>query len=81
MNTLLKFRHTPTGRTKMDRSEDVRIGTGANTRDDKSQWGFIQLHINGVDDKDTSYRVQLDRETAARVVAQFTKYLADEVKL
>lgn len=79
MNTLLKFRHTPTGRTKMARSENVRVSTGASTRDSQGKWTFISVHVNTDEVGDASYWVQMDRETAARVARQITEYLAADV--
>lgn len=80
MNTLLKFNHTPTGRTSMKRFEEVGVSTGANTRDADGRWVFFDVHINDrVSMDEPSYWVQMDRETAARVAKRLQEYLDAKV--
>jgi hypothetical protein len=80
MNTLLKFHHTPTGRTSMKTVEEVIISTGAQTRDSEGRWAFINVHVNDrVSKGEPSYYVQMDRETAARVAKKLQEYLDAKV--
>jgi hypothetical protein len=76
MNRLNKFRHTPSGRTKMDSVEDIKVSTSANTRDSGDRWAFISVSAS----KDwASYYIHMDRETAARVARQIQDYLDSTV--
>ena len=80
MNRLNKFRHTPTGRTKMDSVEDVKVSTSANTRDSGDRWAFISVSASDPNSKDrASYYIQMDRETASRVARQIQDYLDSTV--
>jgi hypothetical protein len=80
MDTLLKFHHTPTGRTTMKRFEEVSVSTGANTRDSEGRWAFINVHVSDLTSEgEPSYYVQMDRETAARVAKQLQEYLDAKV--
>ena len=80
MNRLNKFRCTPSGRTKMDSVEDIKVSTSANTRDSDDRWAFINVSANDPSSKDrTSYYIQMDRETAARVARQIQGYLDSTV--
>jgi hypothetical protein len=78
MNTLIKFRYTPTKRLKMSKVEDVSINLGAQTWDANGGWAFIQIGaIDGA--TGDSFHLMLDRETAKRVADSLNKYLNAKV--
>jgi hypothetical protein len=78
MNSLMKFRYTPTNRIKMSKVEEVSINLGAQTRDANGGWAFIQI---GARDEATgdSFDLLLDRETAKRVADSLNEYLNAKV--
>jgi len=80
MSTLVKFHHTPTGRTSMKTVEGVTVSTGAQTRDPEGRWKYINVHVNDFVSKgEPSYYVRMDRATAERVAKHLQEYLDAKV--
>jgi hypothetical protein len=79
MTSLLKFRHTPTGRTKMETTDNVSVSTGASERNSDGKWKFIDIAVRVDDQESTAYYVRMDRDTAARVARALAESLAADV--
>ena len=67
----------PSGRTKHEPVDNVRVSTGASSQGNAQQWQTLSIHVNLDDEERTCYWVSMDRETAARVAKQIVDYLAE----
>ncbi len=82
MNRLYRYHSTPTGQRRMKEPRELgNVSTGATSKDDSGQWVYMSIRFDLADSaKDETLAVQMDRETAARVVKRLTEYLADRSK-
>lgn len=83
MNTLLHAYDTPKNlqRKLKDVFTEARVSTGASGQAGKDQWEKLSLWISSLgsdDDSSSAYILNMDRETAARVVEHLTKYLGEK---
>lgn len=81
-NKLIKFYDTPSGRCKMvDVFSKADVSPGASNKGlipaGEPKWQILNLRIT--DGGNDRYHLQLDRETAQKVVDAFTRYLAETV--
>lgn len=75
MNRFFHHYNTPKGRHKTIEFDACRVSTGANAKID-GRWQTVSVSARWGLSGD-SYIIQMDRETAERVVKQLSAYLAD----
>lgn len=76
MNRFYRHYYTPTGRSKITSVDSITVGTGANAKID-GKWQTMSIRARMPDVMGDSLTIQMDRETAERVVKQLSAYLAD----
>lgn len=81
MNRVYRHYYTPKLRSKMQTFENASVGTGANAKIG-GQWQSISVRFD-IPNSPTQekYTLQMDRETAQRIVNQLSAYLADTTPL
>lgn len=78
MNKLFRHYSTPKFRRKMRELTVESVGTGA-SMEEMNRWKYVSLRarLEGSVSEE-SVTIQMDRDTALRVVAQLSEYLNDD---